>query len=284
MKKKYLSYAQFFEDWILYCALEDIQNGFYVDVGAYDPNVLSVTKAFYDKGWNGINIEPMKKEYDKLCLGRPRDINLNIGAGAENTSLEFFISGSGTTCNPETIHRFSNINNIKREMIPVKKLSDILDEHLNANKKIHFLKIDVEGFERSVLEGMDFDKFRAWIIIIEATLPGTAIPCHDEWEDILIKNNYELGYTHSVNRYYVDKLMDSERLKKIKSGFADVWKKKAAYKIKHKYKRKKSAIAKLRRFMYIYIRDHDNLLSNIFRGIRAMVHGIRSTFRGTVER
>ena len=101
MKKQFIMYSQDFEDWILYCAMMDIENGFYVDVGANDPCVLSVTKTFYDIGWSGINIEPLKEEYDKLCSDRPRDINLNIGAGAENGSLEFFIAGMGTTCDAD---------------------------------------------------------------------------------------------------------------------------------------------------------------------------------------
>ena len=40
---RFESYAQFFEDMILYCALKDVDKGFYIDVGANDPTYLSVT-------------------------------------------------------------------------------------------------------------------------------------------------------------------------------------------------------------------------------------------------
>ena len=40
------TYAQFLEDVILYRALRDVQNGFYIDVGAYRPEENSVTKLF----------------------------------------------------------------------------------------------------------------------------------------------------------------------------------------------------------------------------------------------
>jgi len=79
VEKKFVMYSQDFEDWILFCALHDVENGFYVDVGANDPWALSVTKAFYERGWHGINIEPLRDKYDELCLDRPRDINLNLG-------------------------------------------------------------------------------------------------------------------------------------------------------------------------------------------------------------
>ena len=239
MKEKFVTYSQHFEDWILYCALRDVQDGFYVDVGASDPCCLSVTKAFYDMGWTGINIEPMKDEYNKLCLERPGDINLNIGVGSENASLEFFLAGPGTTCDPETARGWGNIDEVKKEIIAVRKLADVFEEHLkDKGKTIHFCKIDVEGFERSVLEGMDFHKFRPWIIAVEATLPGTSIPCHDKWENLLLDNDYELGFIHKINRYYFDNRLHGERIGKIKSGFDEVWSMAIKkYKIEGKYRK-----------------------------------------------
>ena len=47
--------------------------GFYVDVGAADPEELSVTRAFYERGWSGINVEPRDEYFEKLILARPRD-------------------------------------------------------------------------------------------------------------------------------------------------------------------------------------------------------------------
>lgn len=54
----FISYAQNYEDVMLWRALKHIANGFYIDVGAAWPDKHSVTKAFYDRGWRGINIEP----------------------------------------------------------------------------------------------------------------------------------------------------------------------------------------------------------------------------------
>lgn len=55
-----ISYSQNFEDIILWRALKNIENGFYIDVGANDPVVHSVTKLFYENGWRGINCEPVE--------------------------------------------------------------------------------------------------------------------------------------------------------------------------------------------------------------------------------
>ena len=74
-----VSYAQNREDVLLYRALSGQSKGFYIDVGANDPTVCSITKSFYDMGWNGINIEPVRGVFQRLADHRTRDINLNIG-------------------------------------------------------------------------------------------------------------------------------------------------------------------------------------------------------------
>jgi hypothetical protein len=54
-----ISYAQNREDILLWRALRDLSGGFYIDVGAEDPTQNSVTRAFYERGWHGINVEPV---------------------------------------------------------------------------------------------------------------------------------------------------------------------------------------------------------------------------------
>ena len=61
----FTTYSQCLEDFILYCVFYDIENGFYIDVGANDPNDISVSKYFYLDGWHGINIEPLPDMYQK---------------------------------------------------------------------------------------------------------------------------------------------------------------------------------------------------------------------------
>jgi FkbM family methyltransferase len=231
VKEQFITYSQYFEDWILYCALMDVKDGFYVDVGANDPCAISVTKALYDMGWRGINIEPLKEQYDKLCSDRPRDINLNIGAGSENGSLEFFLAGVGTTCDEDVALSYGN-ENLEKRTIPIMKLSDVFSKYIkDENQIIHFCKIDVEGFERSVLEGMDFSAHRPWVMVMESTLPGTHIPCHDKWESLLLDNDYEFGVAYNINRYYVDKTIDAEMRGKIKQRLRSVWRRTSRYTI-----------------------------------------------------
>ena len=94
-----VSYAQNFEDVMLWRALKHVSNGFYVDVGANDPCVDSVTRLFYEHRWYGINIEPLSQHFIDLQRARPRDINLQCAAGPELGSLEIWECGvRGLSC------------------------------------------------------------------------------------------------------------------------------------------------------------------------------------------
>jgi len=203
----FISYAQNFEDVMLWRALKHIQSGFYIDVGANDPSTDSVTKAFYEKGWRGINIEPVSEWFEKLSDARPRDINLQLGAGAREGEITLYeIPETGLSTIDKVIaerHQFEQSYKIIEQKVFVRKITDICEEYHVA--PIHFLKIDVEGAEKLVLEGIDFSKIRPWIVLVESTLPSTQIENHKDWEPILLSNDYEFAYFDGLNRFYVAK-------------------------------------------------------------------------------
>lgn len=201
---KFISYSQELEDLILYDFFKNVENGFYIDVGANDPWDLSVTKSLYEKGFHGINIEPLSKEYKKLVIDRPRDINLRVGLGEKEGELELYQMGSGSTFSLDVIKKINKKDNqISKITVPITTLSNICEKYCNS-QEIHFCKIDVEGFEKEVLLGADLNRYRPLVIVMESAEPGTSKPCYDKWEHILLDNGYELAYSYGINRYYVD--------------------------------------------------------------------------------
>ena len=85
-----ISYSQNGEDVILKRIFGDKKTGFYIDIGASHPEFLSVTKHFYDQGWSGLNVDPIKKTIDCFTKDRPRDLNLTLAIAFEDGAHEFF--------------------------------------------------------------------------------------------------------------------------------------------------------------------------------------------------
>lgn len=202
----FISYAQNYEDVMLWRALKHVKNGFYIDVGANDPLEHSVTKAFYDRGWRGINIEPLKSHHQDLIEARPNDINLLCAAGSVSGQVDLWeceVRGWSTSSS-DVIHQHEQAGHTGvLHKVQVFPLADICEQH--AKGEIHFLKIDVEGFEKDVLQGMNFRKFRPWIVVVEATKPNSTEEKHQDWEALIVSNDYVFAYADGLNRFYVSK-------------------------------------------------------------------------------
>jgi FkbM family methyltransferase len=200
-----ISYAQNFEDVILRRVFRDHKAGFYIDVGAMDPVLESVTKFFYDDGWSGINIEPNEWFYNKLTQERPRDINLNVAVGErdEYRKLHVFEQYGISTFADDYRDRFVEQGfGSEEKTVRITTLAKICAEH--ATQPIDFLKVDCEGWEKYALRGADWDRFRPTVLLVEATEPGTDISSWNEWEPFLLEDaRYEFVYFDGLNRFYV---------------------------------------------------------------------------------
>lgn len=195
--KAITTYAQYNEDTIMLALLHDVDEGYYVDVGANYPTIDSVTKLFYERGWRGINIEPIKSLHRQLENERPEDINLQCGAGQETgkaTLREYKELPGHSTFDPsqKLAHGQTLCEDYEVEIRPLK---DILDEF--KPPQIHFIKIDVEGFGKQVVEGNDWSKYRPEIICIEANHVTV------DWRPEIAKAKYRLFIADGLNEYYV---------------------------------------------------------------------------------
>jgi hypothetical protein len=201
----FVSYAQNQEDVLLWRVFKDLPNGFYIDVGAAHPEWESVTKAFYDRGWRGINFEPNPHFYAMLEKERTRDINICALAGGENGERELHIVGNSglSTASPEGVdvlmaHKHVVTSRIVCKMV---RLDDIIREQVT--KDIHLLKIDAEGMEKEVLKGCSFSEFRPKILVIEATIPETNIHRNDGIREHLATRGYSFVLFDGLNDYFV---------------------------------------------------------------------------------
>jgi len=201
----FTSYAQNFEDVMLWRALKHVKNGVYVDVGAQHPVVDSVSKAFYDRGWRGIHIEPVPFYAELLRKDRPDETVLQVALADAEGMLELnVIPDTGLST---AVDAYAQRHQIERGyepqliQVPVLTLRSALKSL--EDKEVHWLKIDVEGFEEKVLNGWDSQTLRPWIMVVEATIPNSPETDYASWDPILIAADYQFVYFDGLNRFYV---------------------------------------------------------------------------------
>lgn len=202
-----ISYAQNFEDVMLWRALKHIEHGFYIDIGAQDPIVDSVSLAFHEHGWNGVHVEPTPHYAELLRQQRAGDTVIQAAVGNSAAVIKFFeipdtgISTADSVIAQQHRERGFEVREITVSCIPLAAVFESC-----KTSEIHWLKIDVEGYEKQVLLSWGDSKKRPWIVVVESTLPLTQIETHETWEPILIKHGYTPVYFDGLNRYYISDL------------------------------------------------------------------------------
>lgn len=211
----FVSYAQNFEDVMLWRALKHVEKGFYIDVGAWSPKSDSVTKAFYDRGWRGINIEPDPEMCDRFKNDRRDDTNLCVAVADFNGKYSFHRLGNSglSTLDKRIAGNFESQGmDVRVFPVPVLTLNKIWREHV-GRRDVHFLKVDVEGFEERVIRGNNWRRHRPWVLVVEAMQPMSQVESHHVWEPILLQADYLFAYADGINRFYVarehEELLDS---------------------------------------------------------------------------
>lgn len=203
----FLSYAQNGEDVVLWRALQHVTAGRYVEVGANHPTEMSVTKAFYDAGWSGITVEPVPVFAALHREERPRDtlVEAAITDSDAATITLHEIPGTGLSTLVDAVSDSHQENGWSHRDIEVaaRRLDDVLAEHLAPVDPIHFLLIDVEGAERSVLHSLDLRRWRPWVLVVEATNPLSPEPSHMAWEETVLAADYRLCLFDGLSRFYV---------------------------------------------------------------------------------
>lgn len=157
-------------------ALGTVDNGVFVEVGAYDGETFSNTSWLADNGWRGLYVEP-SADFASLCAIRHRFNDVSVvrcAAGSEDSILAFSQMGALSTLSSDAVTAYDgidwakNVSKARRASvpIPVRRLDDILADH-DWPTGFELLVVDVEGFEEQVFDGFDLDRWRPEVLIVE---------------------------------------------------------------------------------------------------------------------
>jgi len=170
--------------------------GFFVEVGANQPQHDSQTWRFEQAGWTGILVEPQPDLAERLRGARRARVVAAACSSPANagTRMRLFLSGP--------------LSSFKRDLavtgivpraaidVPVRTLDNILIE-ADAPSPIDFVSIDVEGHEVEVLNGFDLTRWRPRLLLIEDHVTNLAT------HRFLTRAGYRLMRRTGLNGWYV---------------------------------------------------------------------------------
>jgi FkbM family methyltransferase len=178
------------------------ETGYYVDIGAGDPESCSNTWKFYQQGWNGLLIEPYPGFWHRLLRLRPRDHLIPYACSDEDGYARLRICGTCSSIRPDW-----SIVEQSELMVETAKLSTILKDFPEIEANCNLCSIDVEGLEKQVLEGIDWDTFHPDVFCVEYLRFAPDKPREDlsvEWESILLEHGYVRRETTPLNYIYTE--------------------------------------------------------------------------------
>ena len=197
------SYAQNFEDVLLWRALCDVKRGQYLDIGAQDPVFNSVSLAFYHAGWRGIHVEPTPSYAARLREARPDEMVIEAAVTNAVGPIEFYeIPETGlSTGKAEIAERHCKSGFEQRKiLVPCIRLDNLL---ASVTGDVHWMKVDVEGMEADVLASWGDHPLRPWVLLIEATFPNSQEHSEHLWIEEVRGRGYREVHFDGLSRYFV---------------------------------------------------------------------------------
>ncbi|MBK7708118.1 MAG: FkbM family methyltransferase [Acidobacteria bacterium] len=194
--------------------------GTYVDVGCNAPIKYSNTFELYLQGWRGINIDANRDLIEECRRVRKQDTSICAAISDSEREVVFHKAKSDlvSTIDVERLVEWKKhfeFSDLDQETIITKTLSSILDANLDPGRGIDLLTIDVEGHDFQVLSGLDLDRYRPKLIVVEMhEFRGIE---NSKIYQYLLSNEYSLKFFAVLNAYFVD-----ERLQKNDEDSRDV--------------------------------------------------------------
>ena len=216
------SHSQLEQDLNIIYFFDNLKNGYFVDIGAYDGIRLSNTYILEKEfNWNGICSEPMPVSFNKLIKCRNVDCDNNAVFNKNNLKLKFSVSemGSGIT---EYINHHTHIKKKRQITVNTITINDLLDKYKSPNI-IHYLSLDTEGSELEILKILNFEKYKFLYINLEHNFVE---PQRTNIKNLLLSNGYlykgenkwDDDYIHEINiigNYYLNNNNNNNKDNKI---------------------------------------------------------------------
>lgn len=203
-----VSFSMYAED-LLLSHMRPQGAGFYVDVGAFHPRILSNTYKLYLKGWTGLTIEPNPSVVEAFRLARPRDTHLTLGIAEREGDLTYY-KFRDSAQNTFDAARAAELqaDRIGEVSVRCAPLNDVFEQHCRE-RPVDLLSVDCEARDLEVIQSLDWRRHRPTMLIIEdfEQFEGGASPTpgSSAIRSFMLSQDYAIASQTVFSFFYVDR-------------------------------------------------------------------------------
>ena len=141
-------------------------NGYFVEVGANEPQLRSQTWHLEQAGWHGVLVEPQPDLAEQLRRARTGKVFAVACSSPDHAgqTLPLHVAGPLSALDRERMAPGAQPERLIA--VPIRTLDQVLIE-AQAPSPIDFLSIDAEGHELEVLRGFDIARWKPRLILLE---------------------------------------------------------------------------------------------------------------------
>jgi len=172
------------------------REGFFVEVGANDPEKWSQTFHLEQLGWRGMVVEPQPDLAAALRARRRATVCAVACSAPENAgrTMTLHLAGIHSSFDPQL--KVAAVRPAGSVEVPLTTLDQLLADN-GAPTPLDFLAVDVEGHEIEVLRGFDFARWRPRLMLIEDLVLDLSL------HRFMVAHGYKWVRRTDINSWYV---------------------------------------------------------------------------------
>lgn len=193
------SYSQWAEDVLVLHFFDNRNEGTFFEAGAHDPTLISQTYLLEQHGWHGVLVEALGDKAESFARLRPKSTFYCKALGSpeqRGKTLDFVIPADRNTTEASLLGPNEKAPlgaTIKK--VECTTISDVLEEARIT--RLDYLSLDIEGHELQAFRGLDFNRWRPGLILVEDHMYNLKLHRY------LKSKHYLLVYRTGSNSWYV---------------------------------------------------------------------------------
>ncbi len=186
-----------------------VENIFYMEIGANHPVQTSNTYLFYLKyNAHGVLVEADPELIPALQKARPRDEIKECAVSAREVDTVWLNVAQAKELSSLDAEHIRTFNAMYPKESGIVKQIEVRNIHIRdllaPYESIMYLSIDVEGLDYEILNGINFNKHRPWIISCEPS-PQYKKDSMFKIYRLMVENNYILAAKTEFNLIFLDR-------------------------------------------------------------------------------